>query len=78
MDLIELLTREKESLWMREQRMKMLKVFDEGELNELVKEIDSSDEDEYEEENFSWYDINDKDTYFVLTTMNQQMYHKDD
>jgi len=50
--------------------MKMLKVFDEGELDELVKEIDSSDEDEYEEENFSWYDINDKETYFVLTTMN--------
>ena len=50
--------------------MKVLKEQDEAELRALVREIDSSDDDENEEENFAWYDINDKDNYFVYTTMN--------
>lgn len=44
----------------------------------MVQEIDSSDEDRNEEENFAWYDINDRDTYFVLTTMNQHIYRPGD
>ena len=44
----------------------------------LVKEIDSSDDDENEEENFVWYDINDRDNYFVLTTLNQHVYREGD
>lgn len=29
-----------------------------------------------EEENFAWYDINDKDTYFVLTTLGRHAFPK--
>ena len=72
-DLIELLTREKQALWQREQNMRLLKEQDAAELAMLEKEYNCSDSDE-EEENFAWYDINDRDTYFVLTTMNRLVY----
>lgn len=76
-DLIELLTREKQALWQREQNMRLLKEQDAAELAMLEKEYNCSDSDE-EEENFAWYDINDRDTYFVLATMNRLVYQKDD
>lgn len=77
-DLIHLLTREKQALWEREQNMTLLKIQDETEWAKLVEDVnDDSDEDD-EEENFAWYNINDADTYFVLTTMTKQVYKKDD
>ena len=41
---------------------------------------DGYGEDNYEEdeENFAWYDTEDRDTYFVLTTMGKHCYKKDD
>lgn len=75
-DLIELLTREKDQMWNREQRMKVLKEQDEAEWQKLIEEFNSSDSDD-EEEDFAWYDMEDKDTYFVLTTLNKIVYLKD-
>ena len=43
----------------------------------MVEEYNSEDDDE-EEENFAWYDLRDKNTYFVLNTMNKNTYKKDD
>jgi len=76
-----LLTREKKQLWDREQNMKILKEQDEEELKKLIQEINgsgSSSADSDEEENFAWYDINDRDTYFVLTTMSKHVYQIND
>ena len=40
-------------------------------------EIGSDDSDE-DEEDFAWYDINDADTYFVLSTGNKLIYQQND
>jgi hypothetical protein len=55
--------------------MKLLKEQDDAEWDRMQAEYanDNSD-DEDEEEDFAWYDINDKDTYFVLTTMTKTVY----
>ena len=74
-DLINLLTREKKALWDREQAMKLLREQDEAELEKLVEEFHSDEDDE--EENFAWYDLRDKDTYFCLGTLNKHGYKKD-
>ena len=61
--------------------MKLLKEQDEEELKNLIQEINgsgSSGGESDEEENFAWYDINDRDTYFVLTTMSKHVYQKND
>jgi hypothetical protein len=57
--------------------MKLLKEQDEAEWANLVKEYDSED-DESDEENFAWYELRDKDTYFVLNTMAKTVFKKDD
>jgi hypothetical protein len=74
-DLINLLTREKKALWDREQAMKLLREQDEAELEKLVEEFHSDEDDE--EENFAWFDLRDKDTYFCLGTLNKHGYKQD-
>jgi hypothetical protein len=52
--------------------MMLLREQDEAELEKLVEEFNSDEDDE--EENFAWYDLRDKDTYFCLGTMNKHGY----
>lgn len=59
--------------------MKLFKEQDEEELKKLIAEVNGSESgDTDEEENFVWYDINDRDTYFVLNTMSKNVYKKHD
>ena len=76
-DLIELLTREKKSMWEKEQKHLLLKEKEEEAITKAFSEFNNSSDDD-EEENFAWYDINDKDTYFVLNTQNKLVYKADD
>jgi len=47
-------------------------------LQQFAEEFADLDDEDDEEENFAWYDLDDKDTYFALTTCNKQCYKKDD
>lgn len=77
-DLIEFLTRQKKQLWDREQNMKLLREQDEKEWAQLVEECDHSSDDDEEEENFAWYDMDNDNTYFTLTTSTKNVFKKDD
>lgn len=55
--------------------MKVLKEQDEEEWQTMTKEYNSS-EDEDDEENFAWYNDEDKGTYFVLCTKYKNVYEK--
>lgn len=49
--------------------MSLLKLQDETEWAKMVEDVNNDTDEDDEEENFAWYNINDADTYFVLTTM---------
>lgn len=55
--------------------MKFLREQDDQEWKNLIKDLKNEEDDE-EEENFAWYDINDKDQYFMLTTMQKVAFKK--
>ena len=73
-----MLTQQKDALWQREQKMKILKEQDTKDLKNLVSEFQCEEDDEDEEENFVWYELRDKDTYFSLTCLDKTRYQKDD
>ena len=58
--------------------MKLLREQDEAEWAKLVEECDHSDDDDEEEENFAWYNMEDADTYFTLTTATKHTFKKND
>ena len=43
-----------------------------------MSEFQCEEDDEDEEENFVWYELRDKDTYFTLTCCDKNRYQKDD
>ena len=56
--------------------MKLLREQDEAEWAKLVEECDHSDDDEEEEENFAWFNMDDDNTYFTLTTATKNVFKK--
>ena len=55
----------------------ILKEKEQEEVTKAFEEYNNTSDDD-EEENFAWYDINDKDSYFVLNTQNKLVYKEDD
>lgn len=64
---------QKQYLYDKEQRMKLLKEQDEEDWAKMTMEYNSSEEED-DEENFSWYDHRDDQTYFVLCTKHKNVY----
>lgn len=65
---------QKQYLYDKEQRMKILKEQDEVEWTKMTEEYNSS-EDEDDEENFAWYKDQDDQTYFTLCTKYKNVYN---
>ena len=73
-NLIDILVMQKQYLYDKEQRMRVLKEQDEDEWAKMTQEYNSSEEED-DEENFAWYKPNDKETYFVLCTKHKNVYN---
>ena len=73
-NLIDILVMQKQYLYDKEQRMKMLKEQDEVEWEKMTEEYNSSEEED-DEENFAWYNHEDDQTYFVLCTKHKNIYN---
>ena len=58
--------------------MRLLKEKDDEELKALVQEYEDEGDGMDEEENFAWYELRDKNTYFVLNTKNKVRYVEND
>jgi len=58
--------------------MKLLREQDAAEWAKLVEECDHSEDDDEEEENFAWYNMEDDNTYFTLTTSTKNVFKKND
>lgn len=65
--MIDLLIIQKQSLYYREQKLRMLQEQEDDEWDAMKGEINSS-ENEEEVEDYSWYVDSDPDTYFCLCT----------
>ena len=72
-NLIDILVLQKQYLYEKEQRMKILKEQDDSEWAKMTEEYNSSEEED-DEENFAWYDHKDNETYFVLCTKYKNIY----
>ena len=72
-NLIDILVMQKQYLYDKEQRMKILKEQDEEEWSKMTEEYNSSEEED-DEENFAWYNHEDNQTYFVLCTKHKNIY----
>ena len=72
-NLIDILVLQKQYLYEKEQRMKILKEQDDFEWAKMTEEYNSSEEED-DEENFAWYDHKDNETYFVLCTKYKNIY----
>lgn len=65
---------QKQYLYDKEQRMKILKEQDEEEWAKMTEEYNSSEEED-DEENFAWYNHEDDQTYFVLCSKHKNIYN---
>ena len=58
--------------------MRILKEQDDKAWNEMQKQYNSSDDsEEQRDEDYSWLDVEDNDTYFTLCTKFKNNYEKD-
>ncbi len=73
-NLIDILVMQKQYLYDKEQRMKILKEQDEEEWAKMTEEYNSSEEED-DEENFAWYKGDDDQTYFTLCTKYKNIYN---
>ena len=76
--MIDVLILKKQTVYQNEEKMRILKEQDDKAWNEMQKQYNSSDDsEEQRDEDYSWLDVEDNDTYFTLCTKFKNNYEKD-
>ena len=66
-DLIQLILKDKNQQWLKHQNLKFVKE-EQAEWQAMVSEMERCNQSMNEEENYSWYELRDKETFFALYT----------